>query len=326
MITKYEKLLWIAYSAVLVILFLMSSTDLIIKEKKQEVYPVSVIVEDSTDDNYVNFRKGMEQAAVELNVDVSFITLYDAGDREQQAELALREQQEGARALIVAPVDPAAAVEFLEDDRLQVPLVLLHSEAVPVDDRVSASITFDYHGMGRELGMQIQKEQPPKLPVYLFLGSGQGEAERLFEDGLMSVLEPAGRETLRFRREASGGFRKVIESLVYPGVQNAVIVAMDQEGLVETAGVLKDSSVYASYVSGLYGRGTSILALNELDRGIVRGLCITDDFSAGYLSVQTAVRMISNPYESRQEYLVSGYIEREDLHKEEYEKLLYPIG
>ena len=37
MITKYEKLLWIAYSAVLVILFLMSSTDLIIKEKKQEV-------------------------------------------------------------------------------------------------------------------------------------------------------------------------------------------------------------------------------------------------------------------------------------------------
>ena len=81
MITKYEKLLWAAYGVVLVILYMMSSTDLIIKEKKPEVYPVSVIVEDSTDDNYVNFRKGMEQAAMEMNVDVSFITLYDSGDR-----------------------------------------------------------------------------------------------------------------------------------------------------------------------------------------------------------------------------------------------------
>ena len=50
MITKYEKLLWAAYGVVLVILYMMSSTDLIINEKKPEVYPVSVIVEDSTED------------------------------------------------------------------------------------------------------------------------------------------------------------------------------------------------------------------------------------------------------------------------------------
>lgn len=38
---------------------------------------MSLIISDTSDDDYVNFRKGVDQAAVEYNVDVSFITLYE---------------------------------------------------------------------------------------------------------------------------------------------------------------------------------------------------------------------------------------------------------
>ncbi|MEG0566491.1 MAG: sugar ABC transporter substrate-binding protein, partial [Hungatella sp.] len=58
MTSKREKLLWIGYALVLILLFLMSSTDLIIKEEKNEIYPISVIVEEASDDYYVNFKKG----------------------------------------------------------------------------------------------------------------------------------------------------------------------------------------------------------------------------------------------------------------------------
>ena len=58
------KFLWILYGMVLAVLFLLSSTDLIIKEEAAEVYPVSVIIGDTSDENYVNFRKGMERAAI----------------------------------------------------------------------------------------------------------------------------------------------------------------------------------------------------------------------------------------------------------------------
>ena len=95
MITRKEKLLWLGYGIILVLLFLLSSTDLIIKEEKREIYPISVIVEDTSDINYVNFRKGMEQAAIERNADISFITLYEAGSASQQQELIAREQQAG---------------------------------------------------------------------------------------------------------------------------------------------------------------------------------------------------------------------------------------
>ena len=83
MMTRKEKMLWILYGIVLLLLFLLSSTDLIIKEKKTQVYKISVIIEDISDENYVNFRKGMDRAAIELHADVSLITLYDKGSGEQ---------------------------------------------------------------------------------------------------------------------------------------------------------------------------------------------------------------------------------------------------
>ena len=78
------KILWCIWAGILVLLFLMSSTDLIIKEKEIEVYPVSVIIDGDNDDYYVNLKKGMEQAAVEFHGDVSFITLYADHDQAQQ--------------------------------------------------------------------------------------------------------------------------------------------------------------------------------------------------------------------------------------------------
>lgn len=70
---KQEKILWGFFAGILVFLYLLSSTDLIIKEKKTEIYPVSIVIGDTTDDYYVNFRKGVEQAADDYNVDISLL-------------------------------------------------------------------------------------------------------------------------------------------------------------------------------------------------------------------------------------------------------------
>ena len=64
--TKREKLIWCIFGAILGVLFLLSFTDLIIKEKKAEIYPISVVLDSTTDECYANFKKGVEQAAREL--------------------------------------------------------------------------------------------------------------------------------------------------------------------------------------------------------------------------------------------------------------------
>ena len=113
MIGKSGKIAVFLYMIFLVVLFLMCSTDLIIREPEKEVSQIAVIIEDVRDDNYSNFRKGMDQAAIELSADVRFITLYDRLDKEQQMELISREQQDGADALIVVPVDEGQVADAL---------------------------------------------------------------------------------------------------------------------------------------------------------------------------------------------------------------------
>ncbi|MFQ6972242.1 MAG: hypothetical protein ACLRTG_13655 [Enterocloster aldenensis] len=118
------KILWCIWAGILVLLFLMSSTDLIIKEKEIEVYPVSVIIDGDNDDYYVNFKKGMDQAAVEFHGDVSFITLYADHDQAQQMELVKREIRDGTRAVILAPVMAEEAVKELEGMNMGLPCPL----------------------------------------------------------------------------------------------------------------------------------------------------------------------------------------------------------
>ncbi len=323
MISKKEKIMWFVYGMILILLFLMSSTELIIKEQENPVYPISIVVEEASDENYVNFRKGMDRAAIELNADVRFVTLYDSNDPVQQINMAVREQQEGARAIILAPVNELEVESALTDKRVTAPLVLFGAE-LPLD-RIAAVVTVDYYEMGQMLGMQVAEKQTASCPVYLFRSGGENTVKRRFEDGIRSVLEPAGYELRMIAGDDKELFRKTIEELVYPGREKALIIALDQKSLSEAADILADSTVYSSQVIGLYGRGTSSPILNYLDRGIITGLCVTDDFSAGYLCVGTAVEAVTNPGMGQQTMLDSFYIERGDLRESKYEKMLYPI-
>lgn len=321
--TRNEKILWILYACVLIVLFLLSSTNLIIKEQKTEVYPISVIIEDAKDDYYVNFKKGMDQAAEELNADVSFITLYETGNLEQQQDMIVREQQDGARALVVVPVEGKTLSDMLVENRLDGPLILYKSSLS--GDKISATISADYYEMGQKLAKQVIADQPPEFPVYLFGQTTRDEVSRQVEDGLVATLEEAGYHIVVYSRQEDDLFRKTIEELVYPGSRKVTIVALDPESLTDTAAILADSSVYPSYVSGLYGRGTTIPILNYLDRGIITGICVTDEFGAGYLSIKRAVEAVTGSGVQEQVVLDSYDIRREDIRRPEYEKMLYPI-
>ncbi|MCI8661315.1 MAG: substrate-binding domain-containing protein [Lachnospiraceae bacterium] len=322
MITKKEKALWILYGVVLFLLFLLSSTNLIIKEKERRIYGISVIIEDTSDDNYVNFRKGMDRAAMELYGDVSFITLYDKGSVKQQEELILREQQDGCKALIVAPVDAKRVLEMQEDKRINVPLILLNSEIGSGGDGITERIGFDYYQMGQDLGKQILEDSvfEGKIRRKAFLFGETDPVSIQFRDGILDQLKPEGVEIVLWE----GSEASLKEALEGKQGEQMVLIALDPVSLTEMAQLLLDMGT-ENKSPGLYGRGTAVRLLNYLDKGVIQGLCITDDFSAGYLSVKMAVELAENQIVEDLGYLESRCIRREDLRDVEFEKMLYPI-
>lgn len=323
--TGKEKFFWISYGIGLTLLFLLSSTDLIIKEEEARVHPISVIVEADSDDNYVNFKKGMDLAAVELNADVNFITLYEKGNRRQQEELLKREQQDGSSALIVAPVNGEAVLAMQEENQLVLPLVFINSEAVG-ETGPAVAVTFDYFTMGENLGKEIAAVRSPNEKLYFLENEAMSVAGRKFLEGIRSgAAEGAEGPAASYAWAPDTEKSKILEKLTEGRTQKIILVAPEPESLLEAAQMIEDTEGAEEWVAGLYGRGSSVPILNFLDKGIIKGLCITDDFSAGYLSVKAAIELAEGGSVQTGNYLDSYFIRRGDLRNEKYEKILYPV-
>lgn len=321
--TKQEKILWSLLGGVLVLLFLLSSTDWIIKEKKTVVYPVSVILGDTSDDYYGNFKKGVDKAAGEYNVDVSYITLYEKGDASQQMELVKREIDDGAAAVVLIPAKPEECAKTMDTMVLNSPVIILGNR-FPCEG-AAGGIAPDYGEQGRILGRAIASENSSRLPVLIFSqGLSWGYGKEIYF-GLVSVLSQEGFETRLIESETGEAFRQAIEARVYPGSGEAILAAVDVESLNDAADIIAGSPVYGNYITGVYGIGSTTKLLNQLDEGIIQGMVVNDQFDAGYLSIEKAVEAIRGGLEKEQTILESYYIEKSSLRESSLEKILYPI-
>lgn len=320
---KQEKLLWSLVAAILIVLFLLSSTDLIIKEKKTDIYPVSIIISDTSDEYYTNFRKGVDKASEEYNVDVNLITLFEKGDAVQQMELLKREIDDGASAVILAPAKPEECARLLDGMVLNSPVIVL-GDVFP-NDYVRGSISQNYEEEGKKLGKAIASEHTTSLPVWIFTEGLDYGYNRQIYDGLSAVLKESGFSIGIYEKKEKETFRNTIEGTVYPDSNEAIIAAIDVESLDEAAGIIAGSPVYKNYIAGLYGIGSTTRILTALDNGIIKGVVAIDQFDAGYTSIQKAVEVIHKKQEKEQIVLESYYVDKSNLRESRLEKLLYPI-
>ena len=321
MIGRKSKVLIFLYLIFLAVLFLMCSTDLIIREPEKEVYEVAVIIEDARDDNYGNFRKGMDQAAIELNADVRFITLYEKLSADGQMELIDREQQDGVDALIVAPVKEERVEEALRENRVTVPTVILGTGTSR--EQTAGAVVVDYREMGAKLAEKIKARIPKNCPV-LFVedAGGKSDAGSRFVEGAAEALTGSGYPCSFEEAEGEEACRALLRALPEEG---GVIVAGSPEALAETVRVIEEDPTLADRLTGLYGRGTAPAILDDLDSGLITGLCVTDEFSRGYFSVRMAIGELEKAGSREAMAMDSYYIEKKDLREPKYEKMLFPV-
>lgn len=320
---KREGFLWGIAAGGLVLLYLSSSTDLIIKERETEVYPVSIVIGDTTDDYYVNFRKGADQAAEDYNADISFITLFEKGDAFRQIELLRRETDDGASAVILEPVDSIACSGFLNERACGIPIVA--AGEMTAEDPVKSLVSADYFEQGELLGEAIAGACDAQFPVYVLTEALENGSTRERYDGLRAVLSKQDYEVQLYEWETEETIRQVIESTVYPGNGSAVLAALDPSSTALAAEIIEGSPVYGIYIAGLYGTGTTPAILNQLDRGTIQGLVVSDEYEQGYLCVEHAVKAIRKENLSNRVWVDSFYIEKKELRDPVLEKILYPI-
>ena len=95
--------------------------------------------------------------------------------------------------------------------------------------------------------------------------------------------------------------------------------------MTEAAQILNSDDRYTGRLAGVFGVGSTTYLLNQMDKGLIRGLVVHNSYNEGYLSIQKAADGIKKGMKQERICLDSYYIERSDIRNRKFEKMLYPM-
>lgn len=161
------------------------------KHHQPPLLEMSVILRDG-DGAVSTMRKGMEQAAQDLNVELRFLIPAEDNSAAQQAQLLEREVTGAASAVLLIPADREALGDAVSAAAGKTTLVTVETDMTAWG--AAASITMDHQELGAALGAAALNGVPEGGTVLLLdsLPGDNGIRERM--EAAKAVLEREGRQ------------------------------------------------------------------------------------------------------------------------------------
>ena len=275
---------------------------------------VSVIVEDSSNERWTAFRLGIDQAAREYGVDVAFIASPEFESAQDQKNLISQEAAGGADALILSLYDS----EMTDIGTNTMKIVFVETDGIRDNSAGSAAVVPSGRKMGEALGEMLLKKSGPAPYVSVLIRNLLRYSEKEMLLGLTETVEGAGGSILLIETDREYMMTALTRS------KEADAIAVLEDPLLMRAAEL---SVSEELPGGrLFGIGCSPSNISYLDRGVISGMIIPNEFTMGYQSLAQLSRCLSNdiPVMKDIEIGFSGVL-TEEVHDPENEKLLFPV-
>lgn len=315
-------------SIILFVLLLLSFSlllaDALLNEKDKKMYNISVIVKGKNTESLAIMKKGIDQAALEMNAKISY-TLSEEKTVMEQTALIEREIKNKADAIIIDPVDYEKMVEPIENAMKKVPVILI--ESTVKSEQVAPSISCDNYKLGESLGQEMIQRGNTKQNIVIVENNLECSSIKERYDGFMSVMKGTENKftAWKFTGEGQQNYyfqtKKLLEAndvdvLVIFDTAILEMVAQEKKDLKN----IKKEKTFAE----IYGTGSTSKIISFIENKIIAAIGIQNEFNVGYLGVKTAVDKI-NKKDINKNTISSTIINKENLYSEENERLLFPF-
>lgn len=314
---KNSKKWFIVTEASMAVLVLILALMMFLEKRWNEPRLISVIVQNSDDSQWSAFRYGLKMAAQDEGVELFVVSTGDGMDMEEEMEIARREIDRGAHALIIQPAAGADTHKLLNELEQRVPVVLVESAAPKERDAsVLPAVEPDHYAMGRSLAEELLKDYNGKIDGKSFgivTENAGSEAGMKRQQGVLDVLRSAGAHISWFAQNSLESQPKV-----------DVVLALDDSSLTAAGEYAAANNLHRALV---YGIGHSTEAAYYLDTGIVACMVVPDGFYMGYQSLTQAAAYCQSFFYQGQDYTVSHtVIYREELYSKKNQELLFTMS
>ena len=313
---KKTIIFWLIYSAVLIFLYILSATDLIIKENETKVYGVSVLVDGISGENLLNLKKGMDEASYEHNIDMRFPAVAENLTLEEKLEIAEDEIEAGIGAIIIGNKWKNEIAAEIKRRHQDFPVLILGR----AKEENKGSVAVNYKEIVKILSDNIRAAESIENKIYILAESLEDEELKSFEQGLEEKFITLGYETGLLE----GGRVKLEGELGSLDMRKVVFVAIDKDATSWLVKYIEDRS--EKNAAKIYAVGATDYLLGKLEDGEIKGMAAWNEYDMGYLIVERLAKMLEKEKKDGQDTIQAFYITGEDLKNEDYIKILYPIG
>ena len=284
------------------------------KHHQPPLLELSVILRDE-DGAVSTMRKGMEQAAQDLNVELRFLIPAEDNSAVQQAQLLEREVAGAAPAVLLIPADREALGDAVSAAAGKTTLVTVETDMTAWG--AAASITMDHQELGAALGAAALNGVPEGGTVLLLdsLPGDNGIRERM--EAAKAVLEREGRQARVYKWDPDTTSLPDILRIERP----RAIIAFEAAALADVAELSRGEDAFPL----LYGCGSTASIAAALEKGRVTAITAVNVFSAGYLAVEAAAALARHEDWTAAAPVAFSIVRQENMYDSDNQKLLFPV-
>ncbi|MEE0407922.1 MAG: substrate-binding domain-containing protein [Oscillospiraceae bacterium] len=284
------------------------------KHHQPPLLEMSVILRDG-DGAVSTMRKGMEQAAQDLNVELRFLIPAEDNSAAQQAQLLEREVTGAASAVLLIPADREALGDAVSAAAGKTTLVTVETDMTAWG--AAASITMDHQELGAALGAAALNGVPEGGTVLLLdsLPGDNGIRERM--EAAKAVLEREGRQARVYKWDPDTTSLPDILRIERP----RAIIAFEAAALADVAELSRGEDAFPL----LYGCGSTASIAAALEKGRVTAITAVNVFSAGYLAVEAAAALARHEDWTAAAPVAFSIVRQETMYDSDNQKLLFPV-
>ena len=305
---------------ILVVLFLISSTDYIWKERKVDVFNISVIVDIPQDSINLNLQEGTKKAAQAYHADMHFLNLHDYEAQQMDMQtLVQRELDAGCEGIVLQCGSSRVTEEILENIPVGVPVVLWDTEAE--SPRVKAHVSFDREAIARLLVEKVSEARDKGQSVILVSHKDCGDQVKSTHDLLEELFPQAGIMVRRVELADYAEAKALVGGLAAQG--GNMVVSCDTRALEAMAQVCENNGCELP----LFGMGWSGMIREQLEKENIAGVAVIDAYGAGYFGVQKLTMIMTGEDQNEEERIFQTiWVTGENMYDRSREAILFPFA
>lgn len=284
------------------------------RKNQPALLEMSVILRDG-DGAVSTMRRGMEQAAEDLNVELRFLTPTADNSAAEQAHLLERETAGGSQAILLLPADRGVLGEAVSEAAGRTALVTVETDMT--EWGAGAAVTMDHQALGEALGEAACNGVPTGGTVLLLdsLPGDNGVRERM--EAAKALLEEKGRQVRIYRWTSDSTAFANILRIERP----KAVIAFEAAALTEMAELSRGEEAFPL----LYGCGSTAGIAAALEKGRVTAIAAVNVFSAGYLAVEAAAKLARHESWTGAASVGFSVVRQETMYSSDNQKLLFPV-